>query len=85
MNWGRGLSGLRKVLIQADQDFSDEIQSQLNLLKNVSNTIYNIHKEKYNKIVPIKEELKEQTKYVNLCGLAESDYVKYALEIATKK
>lgn len=85
INWGKGLAALKKTLIQGDEQFSEDIQTQLNTLKNVSNTVYNIHKEKYDKIIPIQEQIKAEIKFSKLCALAEADYIKYALEVATKK
>ena len=76
---------LRKAIVQADGQFVDEIQGQLNSLKNMSSTVYNMHKANYDKIIPIKDEIAADYKFAKLCALADSDYIRYALEVATKK
>ena len=71
--------------MKADERLVEEMQSVLNNFKNQVNSLYIIHKTKFNKILSSKDEIKKQMSYDNLCTLIDSDYIKYALEILKKK
>ena len=68
-----------------EQNLSNQLQNVLNNFKNHINTVYNLHKRKFDKIISSSDQVKTETKFNKICSLADLDYIKYALELSDKK
>ena len=79
INWGKTIPELKKNYLKADERLVEEMQGVLNNFKNQVNSLYTIHKTKFNKILSSKEEIKRSMSYDSLCTLIDADYIKYAL------
>lgn len=79
MNWGKTIPDLKKNFIKADEKLVEELQSILNNFKSQASHLFSIHKEKFTKVLPSREEIIRLMDYSKLCALIDSDYIKYAL------